>query len=123
MPSYIIVQNKDRRIVSPARIQMCSSFVCRLRGLMFRSRLDLNDGLLLQMPNESRIDSSIHMFFVPFALAVFWVNTGMEVVDKVIAKPWRPAYLLARPARFVLEIHPQRFSDYEVDQRVEFVSA
>ncbi len=123
MPSYIIVQNKDRHIVAPARIQMCSSFVCRLRGLMFRSRLDPNEGLLLQMSNESRIDSSIHMFFVPFALAVFWVNTGMEVVDKVIAKPWRPAYLPARPARLVLEIHPQRFSDYEVGQRVEFVSA
>lgn len=121
MPSFVIVQNMDRPIGSPARIQMCSSFVCRLRGLMFRSRLDVNDGLLLQMPNQSRLDASIHMFFVPFALAVFWVNTGMEIVDKVVAQPWRPAYLPARPARFVLEMHPERFSDYEIGQRVEFV--
>lgn len=121
MPSFVLVQNKDRPIESPARIQVCSSFGCRLRGLMFRSRLDRSDGLLLQMSGESRIDSSIHMFFVPFAISVFWVNSAMQVVDKVIAQPWRPAYFPAHPARFVLEMHPDRFSQYEVGQTVQFV--
>ncbi len=88
---------------------------------MFRSKLDRDEGLLLEMPRDSRLDSSIHMFFVPFAIAVFWVNSAMEVVDKVVAQPWRPAYVPARPARFVLEMHPDRISQYEVGQKVKFV--
>ncbi len=123
MPSFILIQNTNRPIDSPARIRICSSFACRLRGLMFRSGLDRNEGLLLQMPRESRLDSSIHMLFVPFALAVFWINSGMVVVDKVLAQPWRPAYFPARAARYVLEMHPDRLAQYEVGHKVEFVRA
>lgn len=90
---------------------------------MFRSHLDWDDGLLLQMPRESRIDSSIHMLFVPFSIAVVWVNSAMEVVDKVLAEPWHPAYLPARSARYVIEIHPDRLSQYEVGHRVQFTNA
>jgi len=91
---------------------------------MFRSRISTDDGLLLvQGKRDSRVDSSIHMLFVPFELAVFWINTEMKVVDKVIAKPWKPAYVSAEPARFVLEIHPSRWSDYEIGDSVEFQDA
>ncbi len=123
MPSFVLVQNANSPIAGPARIRICSSFGCRLRGLMFRSSLGRDDGLLLEMPRESRLDSSIHMLFVPFAIAAFWISSGLEVVDKVLAQPWRPAYVPARPARDVLEIHPDRFPQYEVGHRVEFVRA
>lgn len=69
------------------------------------------------------MDSSIHMLFVPFDLAVFWINTDMKVVDKLIAKAWKPAYVPAEPARFVLEIHPSRWEEYEIGHRVEFQDA
>ncbi len=123
MPSFVFVQNKDHPLAAPARIQVCSSFGSRLRGLMFRSSLDRDAGLLLQMSGDSRIDASIHMFFVPFAIAVFWVKSAMQVVDKIIAQPWRPAYFPAQPARFVIELHPDRFSEYEIGQSVEFLGA
>jgi uncharacterized membrane protein (UPF0127 family) len=97
--------------------------MCRLRGLMFRSHLAEDEGLLLTIGRDSRADSSIHMLFVPFQLAVFWINSGMEVVDKVIAKPWRPAYFPARAARYTLEVHPHHFDDYDVGQRVEIRNA
>jgi uncharacterized membrane protein (UPF0127 family) len=90
---------------------------------MFRKRLEPDDGLLLVFGRESRIDSSITMFFVPFDLAVFWINKEMKVVDKVIAKPWKPAYVSAKPARFVLEIHPTRWSDYEIGDSVKLLDA
>ncbi len=90
---------------------------------MFRSRLDLNEGLLLAIGRDSRADSSIHMLFVPFDLAVIWINTDMEVVDKVIAKSWRPAYFPARAARYTLEIHPDHFNQYEIGHRVKFEDA
>lgn len=90
---------------------------------MFRARLDPDEGLLLAIGRDSRADSSIHMFFVPFDLAVFWINTNMEVVDKVLAKSWHPAYFPARGARYTLEVHPDRFHDYEIGHIVEFEDA
>jgi uncharacterized membrane protein (UPF0127 family) len=116
----IIIQNLNKKIKDPPRVGYCSSFLCRLRGLMFRSHLGLNEGLLLVERRDSRVDTSIHMFFVPFDLAVFWINSEMTVVDKVIAKSWHPAYLPKAGARYTLEIHPDRFGDYEIGDKVEF---
>jgi uncharacterized protein len=123
MSSHIFVQNPAKKIAVPARIKFCDSFLCRLRGLMFRSSLAPDEGLLLVIGSDSRLDSSIHMFFVPFDLAVFWINAEMIVVDKVIAKSWRPAYFPAKAARYTLEIHPDRYNDYEVGDQVEFKNA
>jgi len=123
MSSHIFVQNPNKKIAVPARIKFCDSFLCRLRGLMFRSFLAPDEGLLLVIGRDSRLDSSIHMLFVPFDLAVFWINAEMIVVDKVIAKSWRPAYFPAKAARYTLEIHPDRYNDYEVGDQVEFKNA
>jgi uncharacterized membrane protein (UPF0127 family) len=120
MNSFIVIRNVTRPVQDPARIRRCESFTCRLRGLMFRQHLDVNEGLLLGISRDSRLDSSIHMFFVPFDLAVFWIDSDLCVVDKRIAKSWAPAYIPARAARYTLEIHPDRFADYSVGDRVEF---
>lgn len=90
---------------------------------MFRPRLDPDDGLLLVEKRDSRLDSSIHMLFVPFDLAVFWINSDMTVVDKAIAKSWKPAYFPKADAKFTLEIHPNRWADYEIGDKVEFKDA
>src|SRR6266542_3948257 len=114
MPYPIVIQNLNKKINAPPRVGYCDSFLCRLRGLMFRSRLGLNEGLLLVEKRDSRLDTSIHMFFVPFDLAVFCINSEMTVVDKVIAKSWHPAYLPKAGARYTLEIHPDRIGDYAI---------
>ena len=123
MPRPIFVNNLKQSLAKPARVGYCDSFLCRLRGLMFRSRLALDEGLLLVQSRDSRLDSSIHMFFVPFDLAVFWINSKMEVVDKVIARSWRPAYFPKIEAKYILEIHPDRFNDYNIGDYVEFKNA
>jgi uncharacterized membrane protein (UPF0127 family) len=123
MSSNIFIQNLDKQIKSPTRVKYCDSFTCRLRGLMFRPQLALDEGLLLVIERDARLDSSIHMLFVSFDLAVFWINSHMEVVDKVIARSWHPAYFPARAARYILEIHPARFNDYEIGHKVEFQNA
>ena len=87
---------------------------------MFRPRLSPDEGVLLVETRDSRLDTSIHMFFVSFDLAVFWINSDMTVVDKVIAKSWRPAYAPKENARYTLEIHPDRWGDYEIGDKVEF---
>jgi len=123
MSTFAIVKNLDHAIDEPARIKICDSFASRLRGLMFHSTLARDEGLLLVGTRDVRLDSAIHMFFVPFDLAVFWIDSSLEVVDKTIAKAWHPAYIPSRPARFVLEIHPDLYSAYEVGNKVEIIHA
>jgi uncharacterized membrane protein (UPF0127 family) len=121
MTKFSIIKNLDREAGIPARVRFCDSFLCRLRGLMFQSTLPIQGGLLLAARRDSRVDTSIHMLFVPFDLAVFWINGALEVVDKVIARAWHPAYLATRPARYVLEIHPNLFSTFEIGDHVEII--
>jgi len=120
MPHPVSIKNLTRSLSTPATVGFCDTFLCRLRGLMFRSALGRDEGLLLVEARDSRLDSSIHMFFVPFDLAVFWIDSSMTVVDKVIAKSWKPAYLPKAPARYILEVHPERWGDYETGDKVEF---
>lgn len=117
------MENKNRRITGPLRIKYCDTFMTQLLGLTFRSSLAREEGLLLVGKRDSRLDSSIHMLFVPFDLSVIWINSAMQVVDKILAKSWRPAYFSKKPAKYALEIHPERWGDFEIGDRVEFKDA
>jgi uncharacterized membrane protein (UPF0127 family) len=123
MPKFVTVQNKNRQIQGPLRIRYCDTFFSQLRGFTFRSQISPREGLLLVGKRDSRLESSIHMLFVPFDLSVIWINAEMQVVDKVLAKSWRPAYFSRQPAKYVLEIHPERWADFEVGDGVEFNDA
>ena len=123
MASFVLVEKSNSNLKPRARIRICDSFACRFRGLMFRRQLPRDEGLLLVGTRDSRLDSAIHMLFVHFDLAVFWINAAMDIVDKTIARSWRPIYVPARAARFVLEVHPDLFAEYEIGEKVKFVNA
>lgn len=120
MSKTIAIANKNRMVEGALRIKYCDTFFTQLRGFMFRSRLPRDEGLLLVGTRDSRFDSSIHMLFVSFDLSVLWINSKMQVVDKVLAKSWRPAYFSKQPARYVLEVHPARWGDFEIGDTLEF---
>lgn len=121
-PRFIFVQTKNG-MSDPPRVKYCDSFLCRLRGLTFRPPLARDEGLLLVIGRDSRVDSSIHMLGVGFDLAVFWINDNLRVVDKVLAGAWKPAFFPKSPARYVLEVHASRINDFEVGQAVKFQNA
>ncbi len=123
MDKFITVQGKEHKLASPPRVKYCESFLCRLRGLTFRAPLGQDEGLLLVFGRDSRVDSSIHMLGVNFDLAVFWINSEMRIVDKLVAGAWKPAFFPKEPACYVLEVHPGRISDFEIGQIVEFNNA
>jgi uncharacterized membrane protein (UPF0127 family) len=87
---------------------------------MFRERLDEGEALIIVEARDSRTTASIHMFFVPFSLAVVWINDAGRVVDKVLAEPWRPFYAPREPARYTLETHPEFLEKVVVGDELVF---
>lgn len=87
---------------------------------MFRQRLAPGEALVLVEAADGRVAPSIHMFFVPFSIAVIWINSAGRVVDKVEAKPWRPFYAPREPARFTLEAEPEILKRVSIDDEVVF---
>lgn len=116
----VSVQNQTRVLRKPILAGYGSSFFTRLKGLMFTSPIALNAGLLLVQDRASRLDSSIHMFFVNYDLGVIWINDQMQVVDTCLAYRWRPFYMPAQPARYVLETHPDHLADFRIGDCIAF---
>jgi len=123
MTPLATVQNLDPSQSETARVELCDTFLLRLRGLMFRHDLEPEGGILLTGERDSRIDSAIHMLFVHFDLAVFWINSDFEIVDKVLARSWHAAYVPRRPARHVLELHPRRYDLFAIGDKVKIGNA
>ena len=116
----IQISNMNRSQVEPVTAHYCASFFCRLRGLTFRRSLPDHWGLLLVQARDSRFDSAIHMLGVWTDLAVFWIDSDMRVVDKRLARSWRPAYIPKQPARYVLEMAPDYLSNYAIGDQLVF---
>jgi len=102
MPGFVRLIKADGSIL-PLRVRRCDTFLCRLRGLMFRRRLRPAEALLFVEAHESRTATAIHMFFVFCSIGVVWLNADGIIVDKVLAKPFRPYYAPRLPARYYLE--------------------
>lgn len=116
----VIIRNLSRPGCGLVKARYCADFLSQLRGLTFRRPLALDEGLLLVERNDSRLESAIHMLGVFTDLAVVWLNSQMEVVDSRLARRWRLAYVPRRPARYVLEMAPERLDDFQIGDRVSF---
>jgi uncharacterized membrane protein (UPF0127 family) len=114
------VVNHTRSLEHPLRVKNCESFTCRLKGLMFRKQLDPGEGLLLVHNKASRTNAAIHMFFVGMDLGVIWLDDNREVVDIQLAESWKPLYTPSAPARYILEMSPDRLPEFEIGDRLSF---
>ena len=120
MSRYISVHNTDKPSLAPIRARYCNSFLSKLRGFTFRRRLARGEGLVLVEGHDTRAATAIHMLFVWTDLAVAWIDSTNTVVDAVLAKSWRPFYAPSKPARYVLEIHPERMGEFQIGNKVQF---
>lgn len=102
----------------PLSIRRCDTFACRLRGLTFRRSLASDEGLLFIESAESRMGTSIHMFFVFFDIGVVWLNSEGVVVDTVVARPFRPFYAPQAPAQYFLEGPPSLVEQVKVGEHL-----
>jgi len=68
------------------RVRLCDTFWTRFRGLQFVSHLPSDEGLLFVTNSESRSNTSIHMFFMAFPIAVVWLDKSGKVVAINLAR-------------------------------------
>ena len=112
------VELTNLRNKTTLRIELANSFFSRFRGLMFRKILEPNTGIILSESTESIINSSIHMFFMRFDIGVLWLDRNYVVVDKCLAKKWRPAYFSRKPAQHVIEIPTSSMDNFLIGDKL-----
>ena len=117
----ISVENETTPLQSGLAAGYCDSFLCRLKGLMFRNSIPDDWGLLLVQPSESIVNAAIHMFGVPFNLGVIWINDAGIVVDLAEVKKWFGVKSPKKSARFILEVTPSRLAEFNVGDKIAFV--
>jgi hypothetical protein len=115
-----VLRNARTGAVVLERVRLCDTFWSRFRGLQFVRHLPEGEGLLFVTSSESRANTTIHMFFMFFSIGVIWLNASGEVVDKCLAKPWRPAYAPQKPAQYFVEALPDVLDRVQVGDVLRF---
>jgi uncharacterized membrane protein (UPF0127 family) len=115
--------NRTRSLKQPLGAGFCESFWCKLRGLSWRRSLAEDRGLVLADKSESRVNSSIHMLGMMFALTIVWLDNNFKVVDVYHAKPWLSVAAPRKPARYVIECAASRHEDFQIGDQLAFETA
>jgi uncharacterized membrane protein (UPF0127 family) len=115
-----MIKNATTGKLVAARTKWCTSFLTRGLGLMFHPPLREDEAYIFVEGRESRSLTTIHMLFVFFPIAVIWLNARKRVVDKVLARPFRPYYAPASPAQYYLECHPNALESADLGDQLEF---
>jgi len=119
MSNFRVIKNQQGDVILP-KAKWCQSAWCHFKGLQFASPLGESEGLLFVYGGESVANTSIHMFFVFFDIAVVWLDSSGIVVDKKLAKPWRPMYAPAKAAQYFIEAHPSLLERVEIGDELTF---
>jgi len=96
----------------------------RNKGVIGRQVLGTEEGVLLVMPERPGISLlySIHMFGVPFTLAVAWLDKNGQILDVKLAKPGRmyfPSGLFTDTA-YILELHSDYLSQLQKTTQIHW---
>lgn len=115
-----VIRNAQTGNIVLARAKWCSSFWCHFKGLQLAPPLPDDRGLLFVTDAEGRVHTAIHMFFMRFSIGVVWLDKSGKVVDKKLAKPWRPSYASQAPAQYYIEANPSILNRVEVGDILQF---
>ncbi len=110
--SGLVVFSGDRPIAD--QVIFCTSRHSRRKGLLGRSQLTVNEGILMELPDyrkgKAGVVNSIHMLGMRFSIAAAWLNLDGRIVHSVLARKWHPYYGTSHPSWYILELHPSRLS-------------
>jgi hypothetical protein len=116
MKTYLLTKSEPNEAV--VHVKYCDSFWQKFRGLMFTRELSPDEGIIMVEDAENKLNTTIHMFFMFFDITVLWLDQDLVIVDKVLAKKWRPYYAPKAPAQYVVELHASRFEDFAVGEKL-----
>jgi hypothetical protein len=114
-----VIKNLTSGQIIATEVKWCDTFLSKSRGLMFHRAIHEDEALVFAESKESVSLTSIHMFFVFFPIAVIWLNAERKVVDKVLARPFRPYYAPQHPAQYFVECHPSVIDKVQIGDRLE----
>ena len=111
----MVVRNLTRGVVLGTGVKRADSFFRRLRGLMFRRRLEPGEGLFFAPCN------SVHTHFMRIAIDVLFLDREKRVVHVIAAMaPWKVSPIV-RGAAAVLEFGAGAAGDTAVGDQLELV--
>ncbi|MDP3728432.1 MAG: DUF192 domain-containing protein [bacterium] len=102
------------------KVKVCDTIFSRTLGLMFHSKLNSGEALLLLANKESIAQTSIHTFFVFFPIDVLWINEKKEIVDKKTVFPFHPLLSPKAPAKYVLEMGFGQLEKVKIGETISF---
>jgi uncharacterized membrane protein (UPF0127 family) len=120
MSRWRILRNKQTGAVVLPRARLCDNIWCHSKGLQFVRHLPEDEGLLFVYRREGIAQTTIHMFFMAFSIGVVWLDASGRVVDKKLAKPWRPAYAPAKAAQYFVEANPSILERVQIGDILRF---
>lgn len=115
---FVDIDNLTQPLSPQIHAGVCDSFYYKFRGLMFYPTIDQNQGMLFIEKQDNRLNSAIHMFFMRFDISVFWFNQKLELVDKALARKWKPYYAPRLPASYILETHPAQLENFRIGDKI-----
>jgi uncharacterized membrane protein (UPF0127 family) len=114
------LKNTSRALKQPLSVRYCERFLCRFLGLMFKTRLDPGEGLLLVDAKASRVNAGIHMLGMFIDLSIIWLDGDLKVVDKALARRWVSLIIPRFPARYVIECAVSRYEEFSIGDQLAF---
>ena len=115
----MLVNQRSGRILAH-RATLRRSLWERSLGLMFRRAIDPDETMVFCLPRTGIREAGVHMLFVPFAIALIWLDEGCRVVEGVVARPWQVGYRPTVPSRYFVEAHPSRLNLVQEGDRLKW---
>jgi uncharacterized protein len=114
--------NRDTNVILADKLKIYKDTFHKTRGLMFSLPLKKGEAIVLVANEESKLETTIHMFFVFFSIDVVWLNKEKEVVDKkekVVA--FTPLIVPKQPAKYVIELRKGCSKHVKIGDKLDFV--
>ena len=111
MPKIIQIM-ADQKVIAD-QVVYADTYQLRRQGVLGKDKLETNEGILLLSSTKTCLSlfHSIHMFGVPFDLAVAWLTKDRKITHLIIAKPGRmyfpPGFFT--DTSYILELHPEHY--------------
>ncbi len=104
------------------RVEVANNIFERARGLMYRTALGVNRGMLFVYPEEQKLSFWMRNTLIPLSIA--FIDSELRIVDIQDMRPLDdepPSYVSPGPAQYALEVNQGFFEErgVKVGDRVE----